>query len=327
MFNRLSGINGGRKPNRKKYSSKYCFRLVSDKKYRWLHNLLKMRGIELEPEMIICSQCRIALYRENKRRRSSDMESICNGDDLKNYEDHEYERQQEILPLDNLLILDNIYGNGDDYIYCTWCMKAGVEMKQLSLSERMTLLCEHNLYTSHTARRCTDSCCNLPRKRSHERTHLSSQQAVNLINDLTTELSRVKITPFITDNSTVLSKEDDLSWIGWTLEQLKEMASLVESRMHSSKHRTPFEAMCQFWIKLKTNLSFRQIGTLFKVSTSEESIRRRIEDTFHAITIYLNDVLVSSNLGLNHLTRTEALSHHTTYTKAFFGDQLLLIWD
>ncbi|CAF2055097.1 unnamed protein product [Rotaria magnacalcarata] len=174
---------------------------------------------------------------------------------------------------------------------------------------------------------CTDSCCNLPRKRSHERTHLSSQQAVNLINDLTTELSRVKITPFITNNSTVLSKEDDISWIGWTLEQLKEMASLVESRMHSSKHRTPFEAMCQFWIKLKTNLSFRQIGTLFKVSTSEESIRRRIEDTFHAITIYLNDVLVSSNLGLNHLTRTEALSHHTTYTKAFFGDQLLLIWD
>ncbi|CAF5064481.1 unnamed protein product [Rotaria magnacalcarata] len=97
--------------------------------------------------------------------------------------------------------------------------------------------------------------------------------------------------------------------------------------MHSSKHRTPFEAMCQFWIKLKTNLSFRQIGTWFKVSTSEESIRRRIEDTFHAITIYLNDVLVSSNLGLNHLTRTEALSHHTTYTKAFFGDQLSLIWD
>ncbi|CAF4554815.1 unnamed protein product, partial [Rotaria magnacalcarata] len=91
------------------------------------------------------------------------------------------------------------------------------------------------------------------------------------------------------------------------------MTPLVESRMHSSKHRTPFEAMCQFWIKLKTNLSFRQIGTLFKVSTSEESIRRRIEDTFHAITIYLNDVLVSSNLGLNHLTRTEALSHHTTY--------------
>ncbi|CAF5229719.1 unnamed protein product, partial [Rotaria magnacalcarata] len=113
------------------------------------------------------------------------MESICNGDDLKNYKDDEDERQQEILPFDNLLILDNIYGNGDDYIYCTWCMIAGVEMTQLSLSERMTLLCEHNLYTSPTARRCTDSCCNTPRKHSHERTHLSSQQAVNLINDLT----------------------------------------------------------------------------------------------------------------------------------------------
>ncbi|CAF4668796.1 unnamed protein product, partial [Rotaria magnacalcarata] len=65
------------------------------------------------------------------------MKSICNGDDLKNYEDDEDERRQEILPFDNLLILDNIYGNGDDCIYCTWCMKAGVEMTQLSLSERM----------------------------------------------------------------------------------------------------------------------------------------------------------------------------------------------
>ena len=97
--------------------------------------------------------------------------------------------------------------------------------------------------------------------------------------------------------------------------------------MNSLKHRTPFETICQFWIKLKTNLSFRHIGTLFKISTSEESIRRRIEDTFHAVTKYLSDVLVCSNLDLNHLTRTEALTHHTAYTKAFFSNQLSLICD
>ena len=60
--------------------------------------------------------------------------------------------------------------------------------------------------------------------------------------------------------------------------------------------------------------------------TSKASIRRRIEDMFHAVTNYLNGVLVCSNLGLNHLTRTEALTHHTAYTKALFGNKLSIIW-
>ena len=66
---------------------------------------------------------------------------------------------------------------------------------------------------------------------------------------------------------------------------------------------------------------------MFKISTLEESIRHRVEDTLHVVTHYLNDVLVCSNLGLNHLIRTEALTHNTAYTKAFFGNQLSIIWD
>ena len=110
-----------------------------------------------------------------------------------------------------------------------------------------------------------------------------------------------------------------------TVEQLKHMTLIVEPHMTLSKYRTPFEAICQFRIKLKTNLSFRQIGTLFKISTSEESIRRLVEDTFYAVTNYLNDVLVCSDLGLDHLTRIEALTHHVAYRKAAFGNQLSII--
>ena len=326
MFHALCCIKCGRKPVRKNSSLKLSFRSVSDKKHRWLHNLLRIHGIKLQPEMIICNRCRNTLYRENKHRRVTNQESFVGEDFAEELSEEKYE-QKEIYSSNSLIGLDNIYGNGDDYVYCTCCMKPGVEMKPLSLSERMTLLSEYNLYTSRNARRCPNCFDAIPRKRPQERTFLSSKQTNDLINDLIAELVRVKNTPFITDDSNAFSKEDYFSWTGWSLDQLKDMTSLIDHRMKKSKHRTPFEAICQFWIKLKTNLSFRQIGTLFKISTSEESIRRRIEDTFHAITAYLNDVLVSTNLGLNHLTRAEALTHHTAYTETFFGQQLSIIWD
>ncbi|CAF4806951.1 unnamed protein product [Rotaria sp. Silwood2] len=224
-------------------------------------------------------------------------------------------------------VLNEIYGNGDDYLYCAWCMKTGVIMVQLTLLECMALLLDHGIYTSRNARRCTNNCCRTPRKRPHEPTNLSSELAIDLINDLITELSRVKVAPLLSENDIILTEEDYINWTGWTLQQLNNMTSIVAPHMYSSKYRTPFEAVCLFWVKLKTNLSFRQIGTLFKISTSEDSIRRRVEDTFHAISTYLNNTIVSSHLGLNHLSRIEALSHHTAYSKMFFGNRLAIIWD
>ena len=105
------------------------------------------------------------------------------------------------------------------------------------------------------------------------------------------------------------------------------MALLIAPRMRSSKHRSPSEAVCLFWMKLKTNISFRQIGTLYKIDTQEASIRQRVEDTFHVVLDTLNEILVPKYLGLTHLSRLEALNHHTAYSRAFFGDHLSLIWD
>ena len=92
MFKRLSCINCGRKPNRKNHSSKSNFRSVSDKKYRWLHNLLRIHGIELQSEMIICSQCRNAFYKENKRYHSSNVGPVFDDDGLKGYPEEENEK-------------------------------------------------------------------------------------------------------------------------------------------------------------------------------------------------------------------------------------------
>ena len=78
---------------------------------------------------------------------------------------------------------------------------------------------------------------------------------------------------------------------------------------------------------MKTNLSFRQIGTLFKIDTKEEIIRRRVEDIFHTVSSYLCDAIDPSHLGFDHLSRANAIAHHTAYTETFFGNSLALIWD
>ncbi|CAF1288111.1 unnamed protein product [Adineta ricciae] len=176
----------------------------------------------------------------------------------------------------------------------------------------MTLLLENHFYTSRSARRCGQPCSETPRKRTDEVTRSSAKETTDLMDDLLNELSHARNTRLLSETENILADEDYVSWTGWTIEQLRNMAMLIVPYMRASKHRTPFEAVCLFWINLKTNLSLRQIGTLFKISTSEESIRRRIEDTFH---------------NLNHLTGAEALNHHTSYSKVFFGDQLSIIWD
>ena len=62
------------------------------KKYRWLHNLLRIHGIELQSEMIICSQCRNAFYKENKRHHSSNVGPVFDDDGLKGYPEEENEK-------------------------------------------------------------------------------------------------------------------------------------------------------------------------------------------------------------------------------------------
>ena len=141
------------------------------------------------------------------------------------------------------------------------------------------------------------------------------------------ELSHAKNASLLSDDDTTLNDDDYTAWTKWTLDQLKSMTSLIAPRIRYSKYRSPFEAVCLFWTKLKTNLSFRQIGTLFKVDTQENSIRRRVEDIFHGVLASLDETLTSNYLGLTHLSRTQALSHHTAYSRAFFGDQLSIIWD
>jgi hypothetical protein len=267
------------------------------------------------------------MYKENKRRRRDKPHTALDNINDDNEERSGPEIGHDLPSFNDFLVSDDIMGNGNDFHYCSMCLKMGNLMRPLSTSERMTLLSDHRIYVSPNARRCVTACCETPCERPQEPTRLSSHQVRRLISDLILQLSRAKHTPLLAEDDPTFSDDDYIAWTGWSIDQLKSMTVLITPRMRNSKYRSPMEAVCLFWVKLKTNLSFRQIGTLFKIDTQEESIRRRVEDTFHAVLGYLNESLVPKYLGLTHISRTEALNHHTAYSRAFFGDQLSIIWD
>ncbi|CAF3002747.1 unnamed protein product [Rotaria sp. Silwood2] len=300
------------------------WRNISSKKYQWIHQLLEQRGSELEVDMFICRKCSTSLYKEKKARNTSESDSslLVDQEDV-NVNSNEIHNHT----FDNLINIEGVYGDENDIDYCSWCLKGGTETKQLSKAERMLLLCDYRIFSSQNAKRCKSGCVDIPVERFNEPTYLTCNQISLLINDLIVEVNRIKRMPLLVEDDSIITDDDYQVWTGWNLNQLKDMTSLISPRMHKSKHRQPFEGICMYWTKLKTNLSFRQIGTLFKIETTDENIRRRVEDTFHKVSSYLYDALVPSYLGFNHLSRANAIAHHTAYTATFFGNSLSLIWD
>ena len=55
-----------------------------------------------------------------------------------------------------------------------------------------------------------------------------------------------------------------------------------------------------FWIKLKTSLSCRQIGSLFNVPGDSENRRKGDADDFDSICLCLVERFVPRHLGVGH---------------------------
>lgn len=323
--NILSCVWCGKNVKKHSITTRKRWRNVSSKRYQWIHELLEQRGSELQVEMVICSKCRTSLYKERKRSRTIDRRTSLLDEPEENVDVNINEQINDTV--NNVIHIEGFYGDGNDGEYCSWCLRTGTETIQVSGTERMSLLCDYKIYCSTNAKRCVSRCVDFPAERINEPTCLTSNKLSLLMNDLIDEVTRLKLMPLLVENESVLTDDDYQAWTGWTLSQLKDMTSLIADRMHPSKHRLPFEAVCIFWVKLKTNLSFRQIGTLFKIQTREENIKKRVGESFHATAGYLYDTIVPLNLGFNHISRTDAIQHHTAYTKRFFGDNLSLIWD
>ena len=89
----------------------------------------------------------------------------------------------------------------------------------------------------------------------------------------------------------------------------------VSRFLRSSENRTSRNAMAMFWIKLKTNLSFRQIGSLFNINGDSEKRRLCAAKAFDSVRNLLIKYFVPNHLGIKHMQIEDTKAHNTAYSK------------
>lgn len=147
-------------------------------------------------------------------------------------------------------------------------------------------------------------------------------QVMNDILEITHSLSQKKDTPSFSCAS--LSDADMLCCTGWDRGQLEGIYKLCEVELRGQNlpvSLNPIDALLFFWVKLKTNLSLKQISTLFQQPCST------LSKVFHYVcnALYLTAVL--KHLGALHVSRQESLNHHTSFTRTYYGNRVCLILD
>ena len=190
---------------------------------------------------------------------------------------------------------------------------------------RLDLLLFHRLYAQHGVRCCTSHLLNGSRLRPDEPinikirspvpTSLSSAQARNVFNDLFCLIDTLRSAAHLNFDDSSLTDDDYRAWTGWTREQFDIMFKYISKYLRSSSNRTSRNGFAIFWIKLKTSLSFYQIGSLFSIIGDSESRRKRAADAFDSVRELLIRYFVPKYLGVGHISIDDAKQHNTAYTK------------
>ena len=157
--------------------------------------------------------------------------------------------------------------------------------------------------------------------RSPLKEHLSERadQVINDLLDVAHYISECNTLPRL--EFTRLSDDDCKAWTGWTISQLMQIHDHCVSRLPTASTLSTENALILFWTKLKTNISWQQLSALCGISAST------VSRTFHKVLLALNETVVPQFLGTTHMTRSEAVTHNTTFTRSFYGDKVTLILD
>jgi hypothetical protein len=227
------------------------------------------------------------------------------------------------------LTLDNLKFRGSGHKKCViCCCNVSSKMMVMPKTARLELLAFHRVYAPGGIRSCHSHLINDNHLRPNVRlreldrlrlvTSLSSDEMRDFCNDLLSMLEELR-----SSSSSSRLDFDDLSytdedyeaWTGWTKKQFDQMFNQISPFLRSSLNRTSRNAFAIFWIKVKTNLSFRQIGSLFNISNESELRRKRAADAFDSVRNLLVELFVPKYLGIGHITKEEAKAHNTAYTK------------
>ena len=300
--------------------SKEC-KSLSSPTYSWFRHYLQSKGkIFNQDDLFYCKSCTNALYiiRKDLINIASPVSSESSSSDLMNVDE-----------VDDRLTLDNILFTGSGHKKCVICridVSAGIVV--MPQSARLDLLLMHRLYAPHGTRCCSSHLINDCRLRPNEcismkdrlkfPTILSPQEVRDLFNDIFSFFDELRSSPRLNFDDDSLTDGDYNAWTGWSKEEFNEMYNELSVYLRSSWNRTKRNALAIFWIKVKTNLSFHQIGSLFSIHGGSETRRLRTADAFDSVREVFIKYFVPKHLGIGHITIADAKSHNTAYSKVCF---------
>ncbi|CAM4857914.1 unnamed protein product [Rotaria socialis] len=278
---------------------KACRKLTA-KTHDWCYSLFYLEGFSLNADQSICLCNRCWFYLCNEKTRTgvqSENENTndSNAMDTSVHEDQDQDQDQ--------LTIENILFSGSSHKKCVVCRdEVNTTMITMPKPARLDLLVLKRMYAPHGVRCCRKHLWNnrlLPDvkinmdNRQTPMAKLEPTVLLNLFNDLLGLLQEASTAPRLDFMDPSMSNEDYLTWTGWTKEQFEHMFMLILSHIRSSSNREARNALAMFWIKLKTNLSFRQIGSLFNISGDYENRQK--------LKLFVMNGFVNRQKGNNYL--------------------------
>ena len=304
------------------------YRSLSSSSYEWFHQYLRSNGTLFDKnDLHLCTGCIRTFY--------SIKETMIS---LSTIESMDTTEQIDANVNDDQLTLNNVIFAGSGQKKCVICrQETRSGMVVMPKTARLDLLIVHLMYAPHGVRCCLSHLLNNNRltpdveiiveNRQQLVSCLSSSEMIVLVTDLLSLLHEAVTSPRLDFLDHSLNDEDYLAWPGWTKDQFDNMYNVIYLHLRSSSNRHIRNALAMFWIKLKTNLSFRQIGSIFNIPGNGEDRRKRAADAFDSVRQCLIKNFVSQHLGVQHLTREDAENHNTSFSDEFFGNNVTIIWD
>lgn len=229
-----------------------------------------------------------------------------------------------------LLSIESLFYGSNSHWRCSICLKySESSLSPLPKTARLSLLFYHNLWCPMDSRVCAEHLLandlfpnvsvNLS-DRDQLQGHLADR-AADIINDLleaSHTFSQSTSGPKLLFNS--LNDDEIRSWTGWSIEEFKQIHDICVDKLQGSSSST-YDILLLFWAKLRTNISWPQLSSLCGLS------KTCVSRYFHRALSALNKTIVPNHLGVNHLSRQEAISHNTVFTSTFYGDNVTLVLD
>ena len=291
-------------------------RMLSIEKHAWhIRHLRKLGNEVVCDKSIVCRKCMSCLNRkkyENEHCQAEDANPPSSDKCTQtNFNDD--------------VVLPNVK-RITTHSSCIVCKKkVDKNCQPIPLEARLDLLVYFNCYATEGTRICSEHLKNRRLKsglsvehsnHTNLRVSLQSSEASSLLSDLLSALEWEQGRPYLDfGESSCLSDGEYLAWTGWTRDQFDHMFSFVSNK--ASALRDAREALAMFWLKMKTDLSFVQIATLFGLKPDEQG-RKVVSRAIQSVTSSLEEHFVPLHLGVGHISRNAAVSHMTTYSNMFF---------